>query len=73
MAHNTQAGTILTSFRQHSSGLRVHFSCPEDGYTLDDLDALSVAIEHAKRSLQTPAPTTLSAFATQQSRMAAPS
>ncbi len=81
---STQAsGTVITTYLKHASGLRVRFSCPAEGYTLDDLDALRVAIEHAHRCIreqQTAAPQTVlptldlsAAFDEQQSRMAAPS
>ena len=73
MAVSYQRGTISTTFHHHAAGLRVRFSCPPDGYTLDDLDALSVAIDNARRKLDAPAVTPLVAFATQQARMAAPS
>ena len=73
MAKHTQSGTISTTFQGQSSSLRVLFSCPDNGYTLDDLDALSVAIEHARRAFPPPTLTSLDAFATQQSRLAAPS
>ena len=76
-------GTIRTSFHTHQEGLRVRFSCPVDGYTLDDLDALRVAIDHARRKLLEQQPTTpqsilpstddAGAFTEQQARMAAPS
>ena len=76
---STQAsGTVITTYLKHASGLRVQFSCPAEGYTLDDLDALRVAIEHAHRCIreQQTALSTLdlpAAFDEQQSRMAAPS
>ena len=81
---STQAsGTVITTYLKHASGLRVRFTCPAEGYTLDDLDALRVAIEHARRRIrdqQTAALQTVlatldltSAFDEQQSRMAAPS
>jgi hypothetical protein len=73
-------GTIQTTFHGKQ---RVSFSCPPDGYCIDDLDALLVAIHHARPKLleQVPddAPATLpvfdltAAFDQQQSRMAAPS
>ena len=83
MASSTQSGTIQTTFNKHRGGLRVTFSCPEQGYTLDDLDALRVAIDHARRKvLEQQASTPQSAFPTpgiavafteQLARMAAPS
>ena len=76
-------GTIRTSFHKLQEGLRVRFSCPADGYNLDDLDALRVAIDHARRKLLDTQPTTprnilpivddMAAFTEQQARMAAPS
>ena len=76
-------GTIRTSLHKHQEGLRVRFSCPADGYNLDDLDALRVAIDHARRKLIGQQLTTLqsilprtkdtAAFIEQQARMAAPS
>lgn len=83
MANKHQTGTIRTSFQKHNGGFRVRFSCPADGYTVDDLDALRVAIEHAQRHLlkqQLAAPLNVlplldqtQAFTEQQSRLAAPS
>ncbi len=81
---STQAsGTIITTYLKHASELRVRFSSPAEGYTLDDLDALRVAIEHARRCIreqQTAAPQAVlppldlpAAFTEQQARMAAPS
>lgn len=73
-------GTITTTYHKQQ---RVSFSCPDDGYNLDDLDALAVAVEHARRNLleqqaeqaSTGFPTVepSDAFSEQQSRMAAPS
>ena len=73
-------GTIETTFHGNQ---RVSFSCPPEGYCIDDLDALLVAIRHARSQLleQEPEDTggTLptfdlaTAFDQQQSRMAAPS
>jgi hypothetical protein len=73
MAKQIQSGTISTSFQRHAAELRVLFSCPDNGYTLDDLDALAVAIEYARRSFPAQPIATLSPFAIQQSRLAAPS
>ena len=70
MTSQPQRGTTI---EEHSTGLRVRFSCPDEGYSLDDLDALSIAIAHAKRSLTSQPPTPMVAFETQQARMAAPS
>ena len=76
-------GTIRTSFHKHQEGLRVRFSCPADGYNLGDLDALRVAIDHARCKLLEQQPTTppnilptpdnIAAFTLRQARMAAPS
>ena len=76
-------GTIRTSFHKHQEGLRTRFSCPADGYNLDDLDALRIAIDHARRKLLEQQPTIprnilptvedTAAFTEQQARMAAPS
>ena len=73
-------GNIITSFHNHD-GPRIRFSCPDDGYTIDDLDALEAAIRHVRRQvleqkhdLLVPlTPALNSAFAEQQSRLAAPS
>lgn len=80
MTNTHQSGTIHTTYVRHpASGLRVRFSCPSEGYTLDDLDALVVAIEHARPKLagqQTVArlPIDLeAAFQNQQAQLAAPS
>ena len=51
-------GTIKTSFHKHHEGLRVRFSCPADGYNLDDLDAFRVVIDHARRKILEQQPTT---------------
>jgi hypothetical protein len=83
MADEHQNGTIRTSIHEHNGEPRVSFSCPADGYTVDDLDALRIAITHARRTLLQQQATTpqntlpaldlTHAFAEQQSRMAAPS
>ena len=83
MASKPQSGTIRTSIHRHHGETRVSFVGPADGYTVDDLDALSMAITHARRTLleqQQPTeqhavitPGLTHAFAEQQSRMAAPS
>ena len=80
MTSTYQSGTIHTTFERHpGGGLRVRFSCPPAGYTFDDLDALLVAIEHARLKLagqQTLARLPLdleAAFQNQQARLAAPS
>ena len=71
MASQTESGTIQTTIHRQATGIRVSFSCPAEGYTLDDLDALSVAIEHARRQLSDITPQL--AFHTQLARKAAPS
>ena len=73
-------GTITTTFRKQQ---RVTFSCPVDGYCIDDLDALAIAIRHARRKLSErqveadshtlPTFDLATAFTEQQSRLAAPS
>ena len=69
-------GTIQTTFHGKQ---RVSFSCPPDGYCIDDLDALLVAIHHARLKLEPETSVVLptlelgEAFNQQQSRMAAPS
>lgn len=73
-------GTIQTTFHGNQ---RVSFSCPPAGYCIDDLDALLVAIRHARSKLleqepeentdALPAVDLAAAFDQQQSRMAAPS
>ena len=83
MADEHQNGTIRTSIQKHSRGFRVRFSCPADGYTLDDLDALRIAIDHARQQLlkqqlatthnNIPPLDQPQAFTEQQSRLAAPS
>ena len=83
MASNPQRGTIRTTIRKHADEFRVSFSSPPDGYTLDDLDALRIAIEHARQQLLQQQQTTphnflppldkADAFIEQQSRLAAPS
>jgi type VI protein secretion system component VasA len=83
MADEHQNGTIRTSIHRHHGETRVSFVGPADGYTVDDLDALSMAITHARRTLLEQLATTpkntlptldlTHAFAEQQSRMAAPS
>ena len=75
-------GNIITTIHNHG-GLRVRFSCPDDGYTVDDLDALEAAIRHTRRQLleqkpaapntDLPTPELTTAFSEQQARMAAPS
>lgn len=83
MASNPQRGTIRTTIHKHADEFRVSFSSPPDGYTLDDLDALRVAIEHARQQLLKqqlattrnflPPLDKADAFTEQQSRLAAPS
>ncbi len=83
MASNPQRGTIRTTIHKHADEFRVSFSSPADGYTLDDLDALRVAIEHARQQILEQQQTTpqnflppldkANAFAEQLSRLAAPS
>ena len=83
MAKDRQSGTIRTSIHRQNGIFRIRFSCPTDGYTVDDLDALRVAIEHAQRQLteqQSAAPLNVlplldqaQAFTEQQSRLATPS
>ena len=78
-----QRGTVTTTIHQHPKGPRVRFSCPDDGYGIDDLDALEVALALVRRKLleqQSVTPNSVlassnlaSAFSQQQSRMAAPS
>ncbi len=72
-------GTITTTFHNKQ---RVSFSCPPDGYCIDDLDALAIAIRFARLKLveqqgdddaTTPVLDLAAAFDEQQSRMAAPS
>jgi hypothetical protein len=74
-------GTIQTTFHNQQ---RVSFSCPPDGYCIDDLDALAVAIRYARmklleqharddNSVAVLRGELTSAFNTQQARMAAPS
>ena len=73
-------GTITTTYHKQQ---RVSFSCPEHGYNIDDLDALAVAIQHARSRLleqqAVPAESGFrilqpsDAFSEQQSSMAAPS
>ena len=73
-------GTIETTFHEQQ---RVSFSCPADGYCIDDLDALAVAIRYARRKIleqqadnnnaALPTVDLATAFSQQQDRMAAPS
>lgn len=73
-------GNITTTFHGNQ---RVTFSCPDDGYCIDDLDALLIAIRHARLKLveedsksdvrALPDSDLTHAFAEQQDRMAAPS
>ena len=70
-------------FHEHQESLRVRFSCPADGYNLDDLDAFRVVIDHARRKILEQQPTTpqnilptpddTAAFTEQQTRLAVPS
>ena len=83
MASNPQNGTVRTSIHIQNGVFRVRFSCPADGYSGDDLDALRVAIEHAQQLLRQqqlapprdvlPLLDPTQAFTEQQSRLAAPS
>jgi hypothetical protein len=83
MANEHQIGTIRTSFHKPNGETRVSFSCPADGYALDDLDALRIAIDHARQQLlkqqlatthnNIPPLDQPQAFTEQQSRLAAPS
>ncbi len=43
--------TIESSVSRHAEGLRVTFSWPDGGYSLDDLDALEQAIAFVRRQM----------------------
>ena len=73
-------GNITTTFHANQ---RVTFSCPDNGYCIDDLDVLLIAIRHARLKLleqepqhdarAIPQSDFTHAYDEQQSRLAAPS